>query len=204
MSKMSDRSKQLEGFLIEPQESLGLEIKEWLDLKNEGAQKTLSQAIIAMVNHGGGHILIGYKDNKNGTYIPLTDSEYRPQYTSDVINNIVEAFVEPSVHCTVHKVKNSDGKVFPIIEVPGGVIPTRLKKGEKKGLDCTYYIRKTGPKSEHPKNAYEWDSLVKRCWENYGRKHLDIFRKILEETGYTYKPTEKKGKRDYDNGSICL
>jgi predicted HTH transcriptional regulator len=97
MSKMSDRSKQLEGFLIDPRETLEFEIKEWLDLSNKEAKKTLAKAIIAMANHGGGYILIGYKDNKDDIYTPVPDSEHRPRYTTDIINNIVESFVEPKL-----------------------------------------------------------------------------------------------------------
>jgi hypothetical protein len=70
-----------------PAEDLAFEIKEWLSLSNNTHKAKLAQAMIALANHGGGAVLIGYAEQGDGSFIP---AEPRPAdlsgYTSDVIN----------------------------------------------------------------------------------------------------------------------
>src|SRR5262249_38282015 len=46
--------------LRNPAEDLSFEIKEWLDLRDNVHKAKLAQAIIALANHGGGALLLGY------------------------------------------------------------------------------------------------------------------------------------------------
>ena len=43
-------------------EDLTFEIKEWLDLTQNVHKAKLAQAMIALANHGGGAVLIGYAE----------------------------------------------------------------------------------------------------------------------------------------------
>ena len=44
-----------------PSESLAIEHKSWLDIRDRRAQATLAKAAIAIANHGGGVIILGMR-----------------------------------------------------------------------------------------------------------------------------------------------
>jgi len=45
-----------------PRETLEVEIKDWLNLDEKEHQADLVKAILALCNHGGGYILIGFRE----------------------------------------------------------------------------------------------------------------------------------------------
>jgi hypothetical protein len=91
--------------LRNPAEDLSFEIKEWLDLGNNAHKAKLAQAIIALANHGGGLLLLGYAQQPDGTFIP---AEPRPAnlsgYIADIVNDISRSYLNPPVHCQVRHV----------------------------------------------------------------------------------------------------
>lgn len=197
--EMPDLFTQNEGFLMNPRESLAFEIKGWLDLKEKCSKQTLAKSITALINHGGGRILIGYTSPSNNEmdYEPDPNSQYINQYTTDKINNVVRGFVEPSMHCEVLlQMHGTLQQMFPIIVVPPGIVPTRLKKGDNSNEQAnTYFIRKPGPCSEPASNANEWKTLIHRCVLNDKDTLLNDFRRILEYTGYQHSSTESQRKK---------
>lgn len=52
----------------EPRETLDVEVKDWLDLDNHDHRAMLAKEIIALANHGGGYILIGFTELQDGTF----------------------------------------------------------------------------------------------------------------------------------------
>src|ERR1700722_13929213 len=57
---VSDTARRLADLLVDPHETLDFEIKGWLDVSASEHQAKLAKGIIAMANHGGGYILIGF------------------------------------------------------------------------------------------------------------------------------------------------
>jgi len=56
-----DRVRQrLQDLLAYPREELDIELKGWLDLSSEDDKANLAQALLALANHGGGYVLIGF------------------------------------------------------------------------------------------------------------------------------------------------
>jgi predicted HTH transcriptional regulator len=53
---------QLQELVVHPREDLAIEIKGWLDLSNVADKANLAQSLMAMANHGGGFILIGFTE----------------------------------------------------------------------------------------------------------------------------------------------
>ena len=45
-----------------PREDLGAEYKAWLDLSQNDGRATLAKAIIAIANHGGGFVVLGFDE----------------------------------------------------------------------------------------------------------------------------------------------
>jgi hypothetical protein len=176
--------RRLQDLLVYPRENLDIEIKNWLNLSQEDDKANLAKAILALANHGGGYILIGYT-REEGNWIP---SEPRPSdlqgYTQDIVNDIVHSYADPAFHCEVHHQPHpQSGHLFPIIVVPGHhKVPIRARKdGPSREHVCqnVYYIRRPGPRSEAPQSGREWDDLISRCVVAARENLLDSFRDIL-------------------------
>jgi hypothetical protein len=179
-------TQRLAELLIEPRETLEVEAKCWIDIVSDGDHKALlAKAIIALANHGGGVIIIGFEKSANG----LVPAQGRPTslagYTSDAVNAVVNRYAEPTFHCDVQILTAPGGReAFPIIVVPGGhKVPIKAKRSGPNGQviqQHTCYIRRPGPQSEPPLTAQEWDSFLARCLSNRRDELLDTLRLIIE------------------------
>lgn len=185
MSEDTHSPRRLQDLLSRAHEELDTELKGWLNLSLEEHKANLAQAMLALANHGGGFVLIGFT-KKNGSWEPL---EPRPSdldsYSQDCINDIVQRYAEPPFHCTVHHVAHpQNGKLFPIVIVPGHHrVPIRAKRhgpNEEHIHQNAYYIRRPGPKSESPQSGREWDELISRCVMAARDDLLERIREILQ------------------------
>ena len=112
MATSSDLTKRFSDFLSSPRELLDFEVKQWLDLNEENHRGLLAKAMIAMENHGGGYVLVGYKKGPP----PVLDDAGRPAdlsaYTSDWLTGILKRYAEPAFHVdvipVVHRAMDSD------------------------------------------------------------------------------------------------
>src|SRR5258708_39179195 len=78
--------------LRNPAEDLAFEIKEWLSLGENVHKALLAQAMIALANHGGGAVLIGYAEQAEGPFQPAEPRPADPsRYAYDVVNQISRA-----------------------------------------------------------------------------------------------------------------
>lgn len=176
--------RRLSDLLIDPHETLEIELKEWLDIVNDGPHKAvLAKGILALANHGGGFILIGFSETPQGGAPAPSRPANLSWYTPDTVNAVVLAYAEPPFHCDVHILAGPDGAQYPIITVPGGHrTPIRAKRDGPNGQTVkqhSYYIRRPGPQSEVPQTAAEWDALIRRCVANAREDLLNQFRNIL-------------------------
>jgi hypothetical protein len=55
---------ELQPLVTEPREDIGVEYKEWLDPTSNHGRATIARAAIALANHGGGFIVIGFAEQK--------------------------------------------------------------------------------------------------------------------------------------------
>jgi transcriptional regulator with XRE-family HTH domain len=179
-------TQRLAELLIEPRETLEVEAKSWIDIVNHGDHKALlAKAIIALANHGGGVIIIGFEKSADG----LVPAQGRPAnlagYTSDTVNAVVNRYAEPTFHCDV-QILTAPGstEAFPIVVVPGGhKVPIKAKRSGPNGQiiqQHTCYIRRPGPQSEPPQTAQEWDGFFARCLSNRRDELLDTLRLLIE------------------------
>ena len=178
------RPDRLGDLLVDPREDLDLEVKNWLDLRGDNSHKaTFAKAAMALANHGGGFILLGFEDGPAGVMEADNRPEAMTAYSQDVVNGIVERYCEPSFHCEVRFEASPAGSVFPVVKVPGGHrVPVRAKRsgpGDKIVRQNDIYVRKPGPRSEAPRSAQEWDELLSRCMENRGDELASQMRRVL-------------------------
>jgi hypothetical protein len=162
---------ELQELVRTPREDLDIELKQWMDMSDKNVQAKLAKELLALRNHGGGYLVIGFKDEH-----PPVPALPRPAtldaYSTDVFNNILKKYAEPSFHCTSYVVAHPvTGEIYPVVVVPGGAkVPVRCKADSPDGgksikLD-TYYTRRPGPESSPPQSGAEWDTLLQRCLLN--------------------------------------
>lgn len=174
----------LADLLVDPREDLDVEFKNWLDLQANNRDKaTLAKAALALANHGGGVIVLGFTETEGA----LGEAASRPatldRYSQDVVNGIVQKYCDPPFHCAVHMVPSGDGRHFPIVRIPGGhPAPVRAKRAGPDGdilEENAIYVRKSGPRSQRPESAQEWNDLLSRCLLNRRDELFDQMRHLL-------------------------
>ena len=162
-------TRRLESLVAQPRETLEIELKEWLDVGGDKLHDAdLGQACLALANHGGGFVVIGFQEG-GSRWVPAPD---RPsdldKYNADYINGIIKKYADPPFHCEVHFVADpATGEKYPVVVVPGGhQVPVRAKSAdpERRHIkEHAYYIRRPGPESAPPRSAAEWHTLIRRC-----------------------------------------
>lgn len=175
----------IDDLIREPREALEIEIKEWLDLSEADHKALLAKEIIALANHGGGYILIGFREGNDGIFSPA-----RPRpvdlaaWSQDSVQGVIARYVDPGIQCRVwHRANALTGEIYPVIGVPGGHrAPIRAKAGSpdsKRLVPHRIYIRRPGPSSEEPRTHEEWDTFFERIVQNRQAELLDAMRSIM-------------------------
>jgi hypothetical protein len=177
-------NEELQELVRTPREDLDIELKQWMDITDKNVQAKMAKELLALRNHGGGYLVIGFKDEH-----PAVPDPARPAnldgYSTDVFNNILKKYAEPPFHCMSHVVAHPlTGETYPVIVVPGGAkVPVRCKSDSADGgksikLD-TYYIRRPGPESSPPQSGAEWDALLQSCMLNRKEELLSALSAVL-------------------------
>jgi Schlafen, AlbA_2 len=203
----SQLTQHLPELLLDARETLEVELKGWIDIVNSADHKAvLAKAIIALANHGGGVIIIGFEKAGNA----MMSAQSRPAnlagYTPDTVNAVVNRYAEPAFHCDV-RILSAPGSsdTYPIIVVPGGHrLPIRAKRdgpNRQTIQQNTYYIRRPGPQSEPPQTAQEWDALMRRCLSNAREKLLNSFRFLMDGAPARFEETELDRVRQWFDAS---
>ena len=206
----SNIQSRLQELVTYAREDLDTELKGWLDIwtKDDPAtkenQSNLAQAILALANHGGGYILIGFSE-VGATWEPDPNRPVDLKgYSQDAVSSIVHRFAEPAFQCQVHHISHlSTGEIFPVIIVPSGhKTPIRAKidgsNGRHVKVNC-YYIRRPGPKSEQIQTAQEWDELISRCVRTAREELLGDIRSLLYGINTPVRDQEQEAKAEFEN-----
>ncbi|MDE0159452.1 MAG: ATP-binding protein [Candidatus Dadabacteria bacterium] len=173
--------------LIEfPMETLENEYKGWVDLDDKVTQAKIARHLVALTNHGGGHLVFGFRDDLS------PDPNHPPsiaKYNRDTFTGIVKHYLSPDFQCDVHVIPNKNGEKFPVIRVGGhGQVPVITKaggpqdeKGRPQGIAArTLYIRKPGPESAPISEPKEWGELIRRCTLNDREKLLGDIARLFD------------------------
>ena len=164
-----------------PIESLGVEYKDWLDLTTNHGKATLAKHAIALANHGGGHLVLGFSEQAD-ELVSHPRPEEVPAITQDSVNEAIRRFCEPEFQCQMNSVNHSDtGVAHPVITVPGTLTAPVMSRRDDPGVIRQYgcYIRKPGPRSEVPHTYAEWRGLLERCARATRADMLDAIRSIV-------------------------
>ena len=171
----------LEGLVTHASEDVGVEYKDWLDLTNESDKATLAKAAIALANHGGGYIVIGFRDR----VFPLQSNPVPnglPDITPDRVNEAIRRYANPEFQSQLDKVQHPDTSIYhPVVRIPASDIPVLCKRDNQTADVGQYkiYVRKPGPRSEEPHTVEEWRTLLDRCVRARREDMLDAIRGIV-------------------------
>ena len=173
--------EELQPLITEPREDLATEYKGWLDLTKNEHKATLAKAAIALANHGGGYIVIGFAEQTQ-TLISRPCPEEIPEISQDSVNDAINRYADPRFHCEVYNVRHPDTNVEPpVVIVPGMFTVPVMSRRECQGViasNCCY-IRKSGPASEEPNKPEEWRALFNRCVRANQDEMLESIRSII-------------------------
>ncbi len=173
--------EELQLLISEPREELGVEHKDWLNLKSNDHKAILAKAAIALANHGGGFIVIGLADQGPDLNSIVRPSQI-PEITQDAVNAAIRRYATPEFHCEAYNVEHPQTKVVhPVITVPGNLtVPVMSKRACPSVIaQNRCYIRKPGPRSEEPLTTEEWRDLFKRCLRANREDLLEGIRAIV-------------------------
>jgi predicted HTH transcriptional regulator len=113
-------SDYLQDLINRPTESLSIEIKGWIDPNTPEGEDKIVRAAIAMRNHGGGHLLIGFHNDTGEPYTDNLPSNVKRLFHQDTIQRIVAKYSSELFETKVH-FRTRDRIEFPIIEIGSGV-----------------------------------------------------------------------------------
>lgn len=181
---MSNAQRQLKELLAVPREDLDIELNGWLNLSDQEHKADLAKALLALANHGGGYLVLGFKE-ENGAWAPAEGGPSDFVKIQDDVNGIVKSFAEPPFHCDVFLEQHpKTGHVHPVISVPSiQRVPVRSKKDgpDRKHITVNqYYIRAPGPQSRPIETGQEWDALLHRCIMNARDDLIENIRAIIQ------------------------
>ena len=160
---------ELRDLIDNPRETLGIEVKSWIDLKDPVTRAKIARHLAALANHGGGYIVFGFDDKLRP--FANTSSSIR-EYNQDSFSAIIKRYLTPSFQCEVQAIENSFGQEFIVIRIPSHQgVPIVTKRDGPSGKNhkpigirsATYYIRKPGPESAEILDPEEWSPLIRRC-----------------------------------------
>ena len=171
----------LDRFVSHPREDIDVEYKGWLNLSVEKERATLAKAAIALANHGGGRIILGFQEKGQALESVARPPEV-PEITQDAVNSAIRRYAEPESHCQAYDIAHpNSGVTHPVVRVPGSDVPVMCKRDQKDAgvYQHRYYVRKPGPRSEEPHTSEEWRRLLDRCIRARREDMLDSIRSIV-------------------------
>lgn len=159
---------QLKALLDDPNETLEVEYKQWLDFSQIEVRADVARHIAALANYGGGSIVFGFTDAME---FAGPNPYSATSFDRDLISSIVKKYLEPSFQCDVRRFTSSAGNEHPIVIVPAhGASPICARAngpfdGKKTVgiVQGVHYTRKPGPASAQIQNAAEWSPIIRRC-----------------------------------------
>lgn len=184
--------------LLNPSESLSIEMKQWIDpTTSEGIAK-IAKACIALRNNDGGLLLVGFKNNGKPD-IEGAHANPRESFHADVVQGIVTKYSSEPFEVTVHYI-DRDGQEYPILEIPSGFTkPVAAKKGLQNDTTdkelvkphAVYVrtLRSNNTVSSSEARCGDWERIIELCFENreadiarFVRRHLaSVSPEIIEQ-----------------------
>ena len=159
-------NERIQELIDRPVESLSVELKGWIDPdSHEGIAKIVKSAI-ALRNHGGGYILIGFNDKDGEPDLLNAISDVRTLFHIDKIQGLITKYSSEPFEVKLYY-PSREKQEFAVLEIPYGIktpvaAKCNLVKDGNKFLICadTIYVRTL--------SANNTPSTAKASWKDYG------------------------------------
>jgi hypothetical protein len=214
---MALNEEQLRQLVSNPTESLAVELKNWIDPEAPEGKSKIIKSVLAMRNHDGGFLLIGFNNSDCSPIIDDAPSDVEEIFHVDKIQGLISRFTSEKFEIAVYY-PEIKGQKFVVIEAPSGIkapVATKsvLTNGARKlvGLNKVYVrsLNSNNTPSTTEATWKDWPNLMEKCFENkeadigrFIRRHLtsvttDEFRKALFDSFATQVSEPKVA---YDSG----
>ncbi len=187
---MEDNFARIQKLIQQPQESLSVELKAWIDPEQTEGTAKIVKAALAMRNHGGGYMVFGFDNNTLEPILDDAPSNVREMFHIDKIQGMIAKYSSEHFEVTV-EFPQRDGKDFPVIIVPTGIKTPVVAKSDLLSKDGsktlirtdTVYVRSLSsnntPSTTQAKSK-DWPRLIEVCFDN---READIGRFIRRHLG---------------------
>ena len=177
---------QLRELLENPSESLGIELKSWIDPNADEGIAKIAKGCIALRNNNGGMLIIGFTDDGKPD-LNRVFADVQAAFHVDVIQGIVGRYASELFPVEV-QFGELDGNLYPVISIPSGVrnpVAAKSSLGQRGKLlvkDDAVYVRSLSSNntvSSSEARRGDWERLVQNCFDNreaeigaFVRRHL--------------------------------
>ncbi|MBX9402866.1 ATP-binding protein [Lysobacter sp. BMK333-48F3] len=165
-----------------PSESLAVEVKNWISPDDPEGKAKIVRSSLALRNHGGGFLVIGFNDKSLLPENHNQPSDVRAVFHPEKIQNLVARHSSEPFEVGVGFGVRYEGE-FPVIVIPSGVrTPVAVKAGGLPTINVDdVYVRTL--RSNVPATSKvgwkDWPNLVETCFDNreadigrFFRRHL--------------------------------
>jgi hypothetical protein len=181
-------SSRIQALVERPGESLSVEIKRWIDPDRPEGIAMIVRAALALRNHGGGYLLIGFDNETLEPDKNSVPSDVRALFHVDKVQGLVSTFASEPFEVGV-EFPERDGQLYPVIVVPPGVktpvaAKSDLRVGDKTliSADSLYIrsLRANNTPSTTRATWKDWPKIVEVCFDN---READIGRFLRRHLG---------------------
>ena len=186
---MSDMdSSRIQASVDRPSESLSVELKRWTDPASPEGKEKIVKTALALRNHGGGHLVIGFDNDTREPDTNNVPQNVREDFHIDKIQALISKYASEPFEVSV-EFPEREGQPYPVIIIPPGVktpvaAKSDLRSDDRKALISAHdvYIR-----SLHSNNTpsttkatwKDWTGILEVCFDNreadigrFLRRHL--------------------------------
>lgn len=170
ISSVLDETKNPDFILLElATERPDLDYKEKLTISTKDERAEIAKDVISMANWGGGIIIVGVKEIKNGNFEKVgLDAVDQSNFEVTIINKAIHPFLDPTFHIGVRKVEY-ENKVFGFLEIPSlekTVVLAKRKNEKAKLFPGRVYCRSDAAESSEIQNSKDLRNLIDRIIKN--------------------------------------
>lgn len=187
---MNERLQNAQAIIERPAESLAVELKTWIDPSQPTGQSKIIKAALALRNHNGGYLVIGFDNKTLQPVTPQSRENVRQLFHHDHIQRIISNFSSEAFEVTV-EFPILNGQEYPVIIIPDGVktpvaASADLKIPGQTLISCGDVYVRTLNSNNTPSSAKigwkDWQRLIDVCFEN---READIGRFIRRQLSGT-------------------
>ena len=183
-------SSRIQALIERPTESLSVEIKRWLDPDSKEGIAKIVKTVLALRNHGGGYLVIGFDNNTLTPDQENIPEKVKEKYHIDKIQGLISRFA--SEHFEIFlEFPERNKQEYPVLIVPPGVKTPVAAKSDLYCNDKDRYLIKNNMvyirslKSNNTPSSTQatwkdWPNIVEICFAN---READIGRFLRRQLG---------------------